>query len=76
MQAYDPKRPLVRIVAGLAGLSMIGWGFSGFRGDLHYSNWFGEPVFAPFAIIGGLFTIWGALFKPKILEKPPSRRKR
>jgi len=76
MQPYDPKRPLVRIVAGLAGLAVIGWGIPGLRGDLHYSNWFGEPVFAPLALIFGLVTIWGSLFNPKILGKPPSRRKR
>jgi hypothetical protein len=72
---YDPKRPLVRGVAAIAGLVVIGWGVAAVRprGDLHYSNWFGEPVFAPFAIIFGLIIVVGALFKPEILGRSHSR---
>ena len=72
---YDPKRPLVRGVAAISGLSVIGWGVAAvrLRGDLHYSNWFGEPVFAPFAIIFGLIIVAGALFKPEILGRSRPR---
>jgi hypothetical protein len=69
MFARDPKRPLFRLIAGIAGLAMIGWGAKAIlvRGDLHYANWFGELVFAPLAILFGLIVIAGALFKPEIL---------
>jgi hypothetical protein len=74
----DPKRPLIRIVAGLAGVAVFGWGFAAmvWRGDLHYKNWFGELVFAPLEILFGLVIICGALFKPEILARPTVRPKR
>ena len=74
----DPKRPLIRIVAGLAGLSVLGWGIAAvlWRNDLHYKNWFGELVFAPFAILFGLLIILCAVFKPEPLGKAPKRLKR
>jgi hypothetical protein len=55
----DPKRPLARIVGSIAGLAILGWGLDAVlrRGDLLYRNWFGEFVFAPFAIIFGLVII-------------------
>jgi hypothetical protein len=73
----DAKSPLVRIVAALAGLVILGWGLASIlqRGDLHYTNWFGELVFAPFAILLGLVMILSALFKPEILGRPAVRRK-
>jgi hypothetical protein len=46
------------------------------RGDLHYRNWFGELVFAPFAILFGLAIIFSALFQPELLGKSPKRLKR
>ena len=74
----DPKRPLIRIVAALAGLSVFGWGMGAilWHGDLHYRNWYGELVFAPFAILLGLVIILSALFKPELLGKAPKRLKR
>ena len=74
----EPKRPLMRIVAGLAGLSVFGWGLAATlgRSDLHYKNWFGELVFAPFAILFGIIVILCALFKPEWLGKTPKRLKR
>jgi len=74
----DPKRPLTRIVAALAGLSILGWGLGAilWREDLHYKNWSGELVFAPFAILFGVIIVLGAMFKPEILGKPPKRLKR
>lgn len=73
---YDPRRPLVRVVAGLAGLTAIGWGMSGLRMDLHYTNWFGESVFAPFAIVLGLVALIGAIFKPEILRRSASQSRK
>ena len=46
------------------------------HGDLHYRNWYGELVFAPFAILLGLVIILSALFKPELLGKAPKRLKR
>jgi hypothetical protein len=74
----DPKRPLARTVAALAGLSILGLGLGAiwWRGDLHYRNFFGELVFAPFAILFGVIILVSALFKPEILGKAPKRLKR
>ena len=74
----DPERPLVRVVAGLAGLAILGWGLRGlsWREALHYRNWFGESVFAPIAIFFGLLIVFAALFKPKILGASQMPRKR
>jgi hypothetical protein len=52
---------------GLAGLAMISLGVVPIlkRGDIFYTNWFGGLVFAPLAILFGVFTIGCALFRPK-----------
>jgi hypothetical protein len=78
MFSSDTKSPLTRVVVAVGGLTAFGWGFSAifWRGDLHYTNWFGELVFAPFAILFGLLMIFGALFKPEMLGRPASRTKR
>ena len=78
MFSSDPKDPVVRFVAGLIGLAAIGFGLHAlFRGgDLHYTNWLGELVFAPVAILLGAVAVFGALFKPQILGRPPARSKR
>jgi hypothetical protein len=70
----DPKRPLARIVAALAGLSIFGWGLGAilWHGDLHYGNFFGELVFAPFAIRSGS-SFWVVLYSSlKSWAKIPS----
>ena len=74
----DPKSPFIRAVAALAGLTVFGWGFRAifWRSDLHYTNWFGELVFAPLAMLFGLVIIFGAVFKPEILGRSPTRLKR
>jgi hypothetical protein len=66
----QPQRPLTRIVAGLGGLAAIGFGMSSMlrRGDMFYTNWWGGLVFAPMALIFGLFIIGCALFKPNWLS--------
>jgi hypothetical protein len=73
----DPKTPLFRTVAGLVGLTVLGWGIRGtsWQQDMHYKNWFGELIFAPLAILFGLIILFGALFKPQILGRPPKRFK-
>ncbi len=75
---YDPKSPLTRAVAFMAGAAVLGWGLGPIlsRGSLFYTNWFGELVFTPLAIILGLLIIWGALFKPEILDIPKAPLKR
>lgn len=76
----EPQRPLARIVAGLAGLAMMGFGIGALirRGDMFYTNWFGGLVFAPSTILLGIFTIGCAIFKPSWLaaRRDTIRRKR
>ncbi|MFZ0806260.1 MAG: hypothetical protein WAN03_08765 [Candidatus Sulfotelmatobacter sp.] len=73
----DARSPIFRIVAGVAGLTMIGWGLQSIliHGDLHYTNWFGELIFEPLAILFGLIAVGGALFKPEILGGTAVRKK-
>lgn len=68
----EPERALPRIVAALAGSAMICLGLAPLlhRGDMFYTNWFGGLVFAPLAILFGIFVIWCALFRPKWLAAP------
>jgi hypothetical protein len=72
-----PKSFLYRAVAVAAGLVILSFGLISMRfaNGLVYANWFGELVFGPFAIIAGVLIIWGALFKPSILEKPRNFRR-
>lgn len=76
----EPQRPLARIVAGLAGLAMVGFGVGALvrRGDMFYRNWFGGLVFAPLALLFGVFTIGCAIFKPTWLaaRRETTHRKR
>jgi hypothetical protein len=67
---------LYRLVALLSGLAMISLGVIPFArgGDIFYKNWFGELVFAPFAVLGGIFTIFCAIFKPDWLAARPVER--
>jgi len=70
MLNVEPSGFLNRFVAVLAGLAMISLGgVALIKKDLFYTNWFGELVFAPIAVIFGLFTIWCALFKPDWLAR-------
>jgi hypothetical protein len=74
----NPRRPLSRIVAVLAGLAIFGWGLRGvfWQPDLHYRNWFGELAFGPFAILFAVLIIFGALFKPEIFGNSPTQPRR
>jgi hypothetical protein len=68
----DPKSPLLRIVAFLLGSALVARGLASIlrNGDLlHYQNWSGQLVFAPFVLVIGLVIIFGALFKPEILGR-------
>jgi formate-dependent nitrite reductase membrane component NrfD len=73
----DPHGFLYRIVAGVAGFAIIGFGAAPLlqRGDLFSTNWLGELVFAPLAIVLGLMVIVFALFKPEWLMAKRVERK-
>jgi uncharacterized membrane protein len=64
-----PERPLPRIVAAIVGLAIVCLGLAPLLrgGDIFYTNWFGELVFAPLAIVSGIFTTGCAVFKPNWL---------
>ena len=64
-----PHSFLYRTVAVAAGLAIIGFGVGPLLhgGDLFGTNWFGELVFAPLAIVLGLIVVGFALFKPEWL---------
>jgi len=70
MLNVDPRGSLFRGVAALAGLCMIGLGLHPIlsSGSLNYHNWFGGLVFAPFAIVFGLFILLASIFKPQLLQ--------
>ena len=53
-----------RLVAFLVGGSLIASGLRRlFAGQLHYSNYWGGAVFAPFAIVIGTFLVLLVIFK-------------
>ena len=60
----------------LVGASLL---LSGSRevlsGDLHYSNYWGGAVFAPLAIVIGLFLLVGAIWKWRTLTTPEEQPK-
>jgi len=74
----DPHGFLCRTVAVIAGLAIIGFGVGPLLhgGDLFGTNWFGELVFAPLAIVLGLIVAGFALFKPEWLVARRIERKR
>lgn len=73
----DPHGFLFRIIAVVAGLAIIGFGAAPLlqRGDLFSTNWFGELVFGPLAIVLGLMVVVFALFKPEWLMAERFKRK-
>ena len=73
----DPHGFLHRIVAVVAGLAIFGFGIAPLRGgNLFSTNWFGELVFAPLAIVLGLIVVAFATFKPEWLVAKRAERKR
>lgn len=74
----DPQGSLYRVVAVVAGLAIIGFGVGPLirSGDLFGTNWFGELVFGPLAILLGLIVVGFAVFKPEWLVAKRIDRKR
>ncbi len=73
----DPHSFLFRTVAVVAGFAIIGFGVAPLlhRADLFGTNWFGELVFAPLAIVLGVLVVTFALFKPEWLAAKRIERK-
>ena len=78
MSNTDPQGSLYRVVAVVAGLAIIGFGVGPLirSGDLFGTNWFGELVFGPLAILLGLIVVGFAVFKPEWLVAKRIDRKR
>jgi membrane protein implicated in regulation of membrane protease activity len=56
------SRPGTRIIFGLAGIMILWFGIATITaGKLHYPNWWGGAVFAPFAIIVGTIMVIAAI---------------
>lgn len=74
----DPHGFLYRVVTVVAGLAIIGFGVGPplHAGELFGTNWFGELVFGPLAIVLGLIVVGFALFKPEWLVAKRVERKR
>lgn len=65
------KRLFIRSGLILVALMVIGTGLVplALKGDLFYSNWWGGLVFAPLAVLGGIFFLYLVLFKYEKIEK-------
>jgi hypothetical protein len=65
------KKLFIRSGLILAAFVMIGTGLIPLilKGDLFYSNWWGGLVFAPLALIIGVFFLYLVLFKFEKIEK-------
>jgi hypothetical protein len=56
------RRPVTRLFLAVFAVLVIGAGsFTLAAGKLHYPNWWGGPVFAPFAIFGGIIALVAAI---------------
>ena len=71
MMKKSTKQFFVRFGAILVALMITGTGSIPlvFKRDLFYSNWRGALVFAPFAVIIGIFFLYLILFKWEKLDK-------
>ena len=67
----NAKKLFARIGAILVALMIIGTGSIPLllKGNLFYSNWRGALVFAPLAVLVGIFLLYLILFKWDKLEK-------
>ena len=64
------KKLVNRITLGFLGIVLIVLGVASLNtGNLHYSNYRGAPVFAPFVILVGSLLIFLVSFKWKKLSK-------
>jgi hypothetical protein len=69
MLKVTPHSFLLRFVLTVAGISMIALGLAPLqKNGLFYTNWFWGLVFAPIAILFGIFIIVCAIFKPDWLK--------
>ena len=77
MLNVDQRGLLYRSIAAISGVAMVGMGVAPIvrTGDLSYTNWFGGLVFAPIAILFGVFTVFCAIFKPDWLAAPAFRKR-
>jgi len=66
----DPGKPLFRMMLALLGCMFLGWGGAALKYSplVSYRAVAGGPMFAPFAILLGLFILCGAIFSPRILK--------
>ena len=56
------RRPIGRVALAFLGVVVISLGtLTLASGRLHYSNWWGGQVFAPFAIVGGMIALTAAI---------------
>ena len=66
-----------RFIIFVLGLSLVAIGIKPLLWhDFFYTNWFGGLVFAPLAILGGLFIAVCAVFKPDWLRRKADPRMR
>ncbi len=70
----EPRRPALSQHSRGQALVSHGLGPIVSRADFFYINWFGGLVFATLAILGGIFTIGCALFKPTRLHPRGERQ--
>jgi hypothetical protein len=58
LKPVELRRPIDWFALGFVGLLFIATGtFALLKGETHYANYWGAPVFAPFAIVIGLLSL-------------------
>ena len=66
-----------RVLLALVSLTILALGSGTLvRGGLHYQNWWGGTMFAPFAIVIGGLGLFIAAFAPKAFAEKATRRSR
>jgi hypothetical protein len=76
MLNFDPRRPIYRALFVVFGAVMVGLGLTPLRhGSVSYETWWGGLAFAPFAVIFGIIIVLGAVFKPAMFGRQPSKSK-
>ncbi len=64
------KKKFIRFGLVVVALMVIGTGLIPLlKGDLFYSNWWGGLVFAPVAVLTGLFFLYLVIFKFEKINK-------